>query len=179
MRTARFPSRSATAARVVGRVGKGTGFNAYPLRTTAQPYFATGATVRATGKNYKLALTQEHGALEGRGGDLTREATLDEYKARPGFREDDGHGRPHPAERLALHEPAAQRRSHQWGMVVDLNTCIGCSACMVACQAENNIPIVGKEQVIEGREMHWIRTDRYFASADEERSPIRRWSRSR
>jgi molybdopterin-containing oxidoreductase family iron-sulfur binding subunit len=151
---------------IVGRVGKGTGFNAYPLRTTAQPYFAVGAKVRVTGKNYKLALTQEHGALEGRGGDITREATIEEYKAEPAFAKTMGMDA-HIPPNVSLYSNPPLNDIHQWGMVVDLNTCIGCSACMVACQAENNIPIVGKDQVIEGREMHWIRTDRYFASVDE------------
>ncbi len=156
---------------VVGRVGQNTGFNAYPLRTTAQPYFAVGATAKATGKSYKLALTQEHWALEGRGGDLTREATVDEYRAHPDFAKTmgmDAHIPPNVSlySNPPLNTPASLD-PHAWGMVVDLNSCIGCSACMVACQSENNIPIVGKEQVAEGREMHWIRTDRYFASTDE------------
>ena len=160
---------------VVGRVGQGAGRNAYPLRTSAQPYFAVGATVKATGDSYKLALTQEHWALEGRGGDLTREATLDEYKADPDFAKTmgmDAHIPPNvslytnPPLSSPKHPDLMALEPHAWGMVVDLNTCIGCSACMVACQSENNIPIVGKEQVMEGREMHWIRTDRYFASTD-------------
>ena len=155
---------------VVGQVGAHTGFNAYPLRTTTSPYFVTGATAKATGKAYKLALTQEHWALEGRGSDLTREATLEEYKAKPDFAKKmgmDAHIPPNVS--LYTNPPLNKPESldpHAWGMVVDLNTCIGCSACMVACQSENNIPIVGKEQVAEGREMHWIRTDRYFASTD-------------
>jgi molybdopterin-containing oxidoreductase family iron-sulfur binding subunit len=163
----------------VGRVGATTGFNAYVLRTTAEPYIAVGAKLRLTGKSYKLATTQEHFALEGRGGDFTREATMSEYKAAPDFAKTmgmDAHIPPnislysHPP----LNNPANPAQaaahgwdSHGWGMVVDLNSCIGCSACMVACQSENNIPIVGKEQVINGREMHWIRADRYFASVDE------------
>jgi molybdopterin-containing oxidoreductase family iron-sulfur binding subunit len=156
---------------VVGRVGEKTGFNAYLLRTSASPYFATGATAKATGKSYKLALTQEHWALEGRGGDLTREATLDEYKAKPDFAKTMGMDAHIPPNVSLYSNPPLNKPDsvdpHAWGMVVDLNTCIGCSACMVACQSENNIPIVGKEQVAEGREMHWIRTDRYFASVDE------------
>jgi MoCo/4Fe-4S cofactor protein with predicted Tat translocation signal len=163
-----------------GRVGKEAGVDVYPLRTTAQPYFVTGAQVQVTGKTYKLALTQEHWAIEGRAGDLTREATLNDYKAKPDFAKTmgmDAHIPPNislyshpplnkpeptdPVEKLEVLDP------HAWGMVVDLNICTGCSACMVACQAENNIPIVGKEQVINGREMHWIRTDRYFVSTPE------------
>jgi len=172
---------------VVGRVGSTTGFNVYPLRTTAEPYFAVGAKLRLTGKYYKLVLTQEHYALEGRGGDLTREATISEYKAKPDFAKTmgmDAHIPPnislysHPElNNPELSKNPAKERGGQrvnpgwdstgWGMVVDMNSCTGCSACMVACQAENNIPIVGKEQVANGREMHWIRTDRYFASVDE------------
>jgi molybdopterin-containing oxidoreductase family iron-sulfur binding subunit len=151
---------------VTGRVGKGAGFNVYPLRTTGQPYFAVGAKVRVTGKNYKLALTQEHGALEGRGADITRQANVEEYKADPDFAKTSGMDA-HIPPNVSLYSNPPLNDIHQWGMVVDLNSCTGCSACMVACQAENNIPIVGKEQVIEGREMHWIRTDRYFASVDE------------
>ncbi len=142
------------------------GFNAYVLRTTATPYFVNGAKVTLTGKSYKLGVTQEHGTLEGRGPDITREATLDEFKAEPAFAKTmgmDGHI-PRDAS-LYKHPPLDD--IHQWAMTVDLNTCIGCSACMVACQAENNVPIVGKRQVIEGREMHWLRMDRYFASTDE------------
>ncbi len=142
------------------------GFNGYSLRTSQSPYYLTGAKIKVTGKTYRLAVTQEHGTLEGRGPDLTREATLDEFKAEPAFAKTmgmDGHNPPNAS--LYSHPPLND--IHQWGMTVDLNTCIGCSACMVACQSENNIPIVGKRQVIEGREMHWIRTDRYFAMMDE------------
>jgi molybdopterin-containing oxidoreductase family iron-sulfur binding subunit len=142
------------------------GFDAYTLRTTRTPYFATGAKVKKTGGTYKVAITQEHHALEGRGPDITREATLDEFKAEPDFAKGmgmDGHIPPDAS--LYSHPPLGD--VHQWAMTIDMNVCTGCSACMIACQAENNIPIVGKRQVIEGREMHWIRTDRYFASTDE------------
>jgi molybdopterin-containing oxidoreductase family iron-sulfur binding subunit len=172
---------------VVGRVGSGTGFNVYPLRTSSAPYFAVGAKLRLTSDVWKLALTQEHHALESRGGDLTREATISEYKSKPDFAKTmgmDAHIPPnvslysHPT----LNNPDLSKNpskdfegqrvnpgwdSTGWGMTVDLNSCTGCSACMVACQAENNIPIVGKHQVMNGREMHWIRTDRYFATLDE------------
>ena len=150
----------------VGRVGKGTGFNVYPLRTTATPYFALGASARATGATYKLAVTQEHGTLEGRGPDLTREATLEEFKHDPNFVKKTGMDA-HIPPNTSLYTNPALTDVHQWGMTVDMSLCTGCSACMVACQSENNIPIVGKEQVINGREMHWIRTDRYFASLSE------------
>ncbi len=151
---------------VVGRVGRNTGVDVYPLRTTANPYFITGASVRVTSESYQLAVTQEHGTLEGRAADITREATLDEFKADPTFAKHSGMDA-HTPPNVSLYSHPPLDDIHQWGMTVDLNTCIGCSACMVACQAENNIPIVGKEQVIFGREMHWIRTDRYFATTDE------------
>jgi molybdopterin-containing oxidoreductase family iron-sulfur binding subunit len=150
----------------IGRVGKATGFDAYKLRTTAAPYIAAGASVRVTGKEYQLGITQEHGVLEGRGADLTREASIDEYKEN---RENKAYFKKmgmdaHGEKNVSLYSNPPLGDIHAWGMTVDLNVCTGCSACMVACQAENNIPIVGKEQVINGREMHWIRTDRYFAS---------------
>ena len=164
-----------TAAGRVGTVGRTSenyvfgddmtsgGFNAYPLTTSAEPYIRVGAKVRAVGRHYRIAITQEHGALEGRGGDLVREGTLTQYKEKPEFSKTfgiDGH----IPENRSLYPPPPLNDIHQWGMTVDLNTCTGCGTCMVACQAENNIPIVGKRQVIDGREMHWIRADRYFAS---------------
>ncbi len=186
---------------VVGRVGRGTGdvgtgFNAYPLRTTKTPYVATGATVEVTpDETYEVAITQEHGTLEGRGADLTREANFEQYtkvaRAAEGSEErnffktrgDDGHIPPnislysHPPLSKPLKDgkiqPAAPGEEqvnevHAWGMNIDLNSCVGCSACMVACQSENNVPIVGKEQVIGNREMHWLRMDRYWASGSAE-----------
>ena len=156
---------------VTGRVGTGTGIDAYPLRTTATPYFALGATVKTTGRNRKLAITQEHGTLEGRGPDLTRQANLEDFRREPTFAKTSGMDAHIPPNKSLYTNPEL-KDLHQWGMSVDMSLCTGCSACMAACQAENNIPIVGKEQVINGREMHWIRTDRYFASlTDEENDP--------
>jgi MoCo/4Fe-4S cofactor protein with predicted Tat translocation signal len=139
------------------------GFNAYPLTTSAESYIRVGAKVRAVGRSYRLAVTQEHGSLEGRGADLLREGTVETYKANPEFAQTLGMDAHIPPNRsLYKHPPLGDEQ--QWGMTVDLNACVGCGTCMVACQAENNIPIVGKRQVIDGREMHWIRCDRYFAS---------------
>ena len=162
-----------------GRVGgSGVGFNAYPLMTTSQPYFVTGAKVRKTGREYALAVTQEHGSLEGRGPDLLREGTVADYEKNPEFAKTMGmdshahwktvNGKKVEVINPSLYSHPPLTNEHQWGMTLDLSACTGCSACMVACQAENNIPIVGKEQVIWGREMHWIRTDRYFASEGNE-----------
>ncbi len=143
-----------------GRVGKGVGHNAYPIRTTAGFHFAADAAVRKTGRKYKLAATQEHHSMEGR--PLVREATLEEYRKQPGAA-----AKPEP-NLFSLYQEHSYAQGNQWGMVIDLNACTGCNACVLACQAENNIPIVGKEQVRRGREMHWIRMDRYFAGAPDD-----------
>lgn len=136
-----------------GRVGTGAGFDAYALRTSEAMWSDGGLALRKTGERYPLASTQQHHAMAGR--DLVREATLADYRANPGFAHD-------PVVPLpTLYEPPAAK-GHQWGMAIDLNACIGCKACMTACQAENNIPVVGKEQVLRHRAMHWIRVDRYY-----------------
>jgi molybdopterin-containing oxidoreductase family iron-sulfur binding subunit len=139
------------------------GFNAYPLTTSAESYIRLGAKVRAVGRRYRLAITQEHGSLEGRGADLLREGTKDTFEKDPDFAKTLGMDSHIPPNR-SLYKHPGLTDEQQWGMTVDLNACIGCGTCMVSCQAENNIPIVGKRQVIDGREMHWIRCDRYFAS---------------
>jgi molybdopterin-containing oxidoreductase family iron-sulfur binding subunit len=148
----------------VGKVGQGTGFNAYALRTSVSPYYATGATMKLVKKaGYDLVQTQQHHSMEGR--NLVREGTAEDYAKNPAFAQKVGMDADIPPNiSLYLHPPL--NAPNQWGMVVDLNACIGCSACVVACQAENNIPIVGKDQVKRAREMHWIRIDRYYASAD-------------
>ena len=153
---------------MTGRVGTGTGYNAYPLRSSAAPYFAFAKSVKATGRRGTLAVTQQHWSMEGRA--VVREGTLETFKENPSFAKAMGLDEELPKggnPSLYTHPPLTAQE--QWGMVIDLNTCTGCNACVVACQAENNSPIVGKEQVINGREMHWMRIDRYFASTDEER----------
>jgi len=146
---------------VTGRVGLGSGVNAYALRTQDAPYFAVGAKVAKLARTYVVAHTQEHFNMEGRA--LVREATLAEFNADPGFvkkaDEEVPPGNPSLYAHPKLDAP------NQWGMAIDLNTCTGCAACVIACQAENNIPIVGKEQVSKGRFMHWMRNDRYFVSS--------------
>ncbi len=140
-----------------GRVGDGGGYSAYSLRNYDAPYFDTGVAISKTGRRYKLASTQDHSSMEGR--PIVRESTLEEYRDHPEF-----------APVLVEHPPLknlwkehSYDEGYQWGMAIDLNSCTGCNACTIACQSENNIPIVGKEQVAMGREMHWIRLDRYFA----------------
>lgn len=138
----------------VGRVGKGVGVDVAPLRRSTGMH-AAAATVTKAGRKIALARTQEHFAMEGRG--MVQEAELAEYLKEPEFVEK-------RRESLPLfslwNEPKYD--GHKWGMAIDLNVCIGCSACTIACQAENNIPIVGPANVTNSREMHWIRVDRYF-----------------
>jgi molybdopterin-containing oxidoreductase family iron-sulfur binding subunit len=157
------------------RVADGAGFNAYALRTAATPGFVTGVKVEKIAKTYPLAMTQEHNSMEGRG--LVREATLDKYHDDPAFVQEIGTDKDTPQGDLTGYQnfesayipPQLNDRTHNpdrpaWGMVIDLNSCVGCNTCTIACQAENNIPVVGKFQVIRGREMAWIRIDRYFAT---------------
>lgn len=154
-----------------GRIGKGVGYNAYLVRSSHAPYIAVGAKITNTGKLFPLATTQDHWAMEGR--PIIREANLEEYKKRPDFAKgmqmEEPSRMPHetPDGRLYPNplDKAKDTAVHWWGMSIDLNQCIGCSACMMACQSENNIPIVGKEQIRNNREMHWIRIDRYYTSA--------------
>ncbi|HTR99323.1 MAG TPA: TAT-variant-translocated molybdopterin oxidoreductase [Bacteroidota bacterium] len=137
-----------------GNVGTGAGVSAYTLRTSGAPWFAGGLGIRSTGRRAALAITQEHHAMEGR--HQVRSATRDEYLKNPAFaREED------PPGGGSLY-PRREYPGYAWGMTVDLHSCIGCNACVTACQAENNIPVVGKEQVLDSREMHWIRVDTYF-----------------
>jgi MoCo/4Fe-4S cofactor protein with predicted Tat translocation signal len=137
-----------------GRVGTSVGFDAGWIRPYAAPWIGAGLEIRKTGNRWPLAATQTHSSMEGR--DLVRVATLDEYQKNPKFAQADAVENP-----LSLYPPV-KYEGYAWGMAIDLNSCTGCGACVTACQAENNIAVVGKEQVIIGREMHWIRIDRYF-----------------
>ena len=145
-----------------GRVGNGVGHNAYPIRTSAGMGFCSGASIRKTGRRHVFASTQEHHSMEGR--PLVREATLGEYGRHPEFAKE---AVEHPP-LLSLYEEHSYDEGYQWGMSIDLNSCIGCNGCLVACQSENNIPVVGKQEVLNGREMHWIRLDRYYTGDPEE-----------
>ncbi len=155
-----------------GTVGTGAGFDVYPLRAAGALEWAAGAAVERTGRRYALALTQDHHAIDEIGmqerglrvASLVREGTLAEYLKHPEFAREMAEAPP-PA---PLFSETQYDGEHQWGMAIDLSACIGCGACTVACQAENNIAVVGKEQVARGREMHWIRVDRYFAGKAED-----------
>ena len=146
-----------------GRVGDKSGYNAYKLRTTKALHFGVGAKVSVTSDFAELATTQGHWAMEGR--PIVREANLQQFKDDPKFAE--GMNAEEPKDGGSLYpNPLDINKSelHQWGMSVDLNSCVGCNACVIACQSENNVPIVGKLLVSKSREMHWLRIDRYFAS---------------
>jgi len=145
--------------RQAGRVGTGVGFDAYALRTAKAHDLATDVKLTAAGRRYPLAQTQEHGTMEGRA--LVREATLEHYRQDPKFAADE-------TPLFSLWPEHEYKARPQWGMVIDLNACTGCNACAVACQSENNVPVVGKDQVRRGREMAWLRIDRYFTGAPEE-----------
>lgn len=145
-----------------GKVGTGAGFNAYTLRTSRAGWATPECGLKKTAERFALSTTQQHHRMEGR--DLVRTASLETFRQRLNFAQDQGRdqGASHPS----LYPPVAYE-GYAWGMVIDLNTCIGCNACVTACQAENNIPIVGKAQIALGREMHWIRVDHYSLGSDE------------
>ncbi|HEY3854763.1 MAG TPA: TAT-variant-translocated molybdopterin oxidoreductase [Verrucomicrobiae bacterium] len=152
-----------------GRVGTGAGFNAYKLRTSENLYYASGATLQDTGdKSYELAVTQSHWSMEGR--PVIREANFEQFKKNPTFAQHMKPEEPPVVEPLYPNpfDKSRQNAVNQWGMSIDLNRCVGCSACMVACQSENNIPVVGKEMVGKSREMYWIRLDRYYTGPVED-----------
>ena len=138
------------------------GFDAYPLRASSNLCFRSGVSVQALPKDpYVFARTQEHENMEGR--NIAREGTLAEFKEEPRFAAamDGEETKP-----VSIYPNPPLTGDLQWGLSIDLNSCIGCNACLVACRAENNVPVVGKDQVRRGRDMAWIRIDRWFASAD-------------
>jgi molybdopterin-containing oxidoreductase family iron-sulfur binding subunit len=163
-----------------GRIGSGVGFDTFRLRRSSAVGFDRGVTVAKLAGTYSLSATQNHGSMEGR--PLVRESTLAEYlsastshsaaaenshaaESPPASKPNDGaygvfEEEPH---HFSLWKEHTYEQGHQWGMTIDLNACIGCNACMTACQSENNVPVVGKIQVKKGREMHWLRVDRYFS----------------
>ncbi len=146
-----------------GRVGNGVGFNAFALRTSDALWHARGAAVRKVGRAMKLVVTQHHQSIEGR--HLLRVAARNDFLKDPKMIRELTHV---PPEDETLYRPQDHPyKNYAWGMAIDLSTCIGCNACVIACVAENNIPVVGKGEVARGREMHWIRIDRYYEGAVE------------
>lgn len=163
------------------------GSDAYRLRTSDAPGFSSGLKVRKTGERYPLATTQDHWAIDTTGRteisgttnaeghvenaralDLVREGTLAEYEKHSDFAQH----RTHVPPLKSLWEERDYKDGYQWGMAIDLSKCVGCNACTVACQSENNIPVVGRDQVRRNREMHWLRIDRYFVGSDPETAAV-------
>ena len=169
-----------------GRIGNDVGFNVYPLRDSTNPSFILNGSIKVLNETYPLASTQDHHGLEddkyaapgfddlankeaqSRIPELVKQSTLDYYKDNPDWVQ----------KKVEQHKPDKKRswadhsmynpdwdysKGPQWGMSIDLTSCTSCNACSIACQSENNIPVVGKQQVMNGREMHWIRIDNYFA----------------
>ncbi len=139
-----------------GRVGTGAGFNAYSIRTSDAPWSGSGLELHKTNERSAIVTTQLHHNVEGR--DLVRSVLFEEYRNHEG----PSKAQTAEANRAPSLYPQREYKDHAWGMSIDLNSCIGCNACVIACQSENNIPVVGKSQVGAGREMHWIRVDRYY-----------------
>ena len=150
-----------------GRVGTGTGYNAYGVRAAASPYITSGK-VALTNESMPIAVTQGHFSMDGR--EPVKAATLEEFIKNRNFAHEDPAEEPQdqPDHVESLYPDYRYSQGNQfyhqyaWGMAIDLNSCVGCQTCAVACQAENNIPIVGKEQVQRGREMQWLRIDAYY-----------------
>jgi molybdopterin-containing oxidoreductase family iron-sulfur binding subunit len=147
-----------------GRIGSGVGTDVYPLRTSGAMWHAVAATLRPTGQTRALALTQTHHAMEGR--NVVRAGTLDEFLEHPEHPPFMAAGHHNPEAEASIY-PEYQYDGYKWGMVINQSACIGCNACVVACQAENNIPVVGREQVLMSREMHWLRIDHYYEGEPE------------
>ena len=146
-----------------GRIGTGTGFDVYPMRTSQALWFADGAKLTATGETYNLASTQGYQTMETPDGSerpQVQERSLEEYKKEPNFAKEG-----EPPKELTLYKPELfeyEKETYAWGMAIDLNSCVGCNNCILACQSENNIAVVGREQALKGRHMHWIRVDAYY-----------------
>lgn len=160
-----------------GRIGTGAGYNAYTLRTIEpngldNSYVISAVKLKKTNNpGYQFASTQDHQSMEGR--NIVRELPVKLYEENAGYDEE---GRSfvgkmgmdeHIPANVGFYNSAPLDSMHQWGMAIDLNTCTGCNACVVACQSENNIPIVGRDQVRRGRAMHWMRIDRYYTTISE------------
>ncbi len=155
-----------------GRVGREVGFNANLIRASDAPWFTAGFSIAPTGKRHKHASTQEHGTIDDKGVNaehqnsrpVYREVSIEEYQKNPKAIEEMSE----IPELQSIYPERVYDQGYQWGMAIDLTACTGCNACVVACQAENNIPVVGKEQVTRGREMHWIRMDRYYVGPEDD-----------
>jgi MoCo/4Fe-4S cofactor protein with predicted Tat translocation signal len=148
-----------------GYTGTNKGFNANAVRFSSALWVAAGGKISKTGAEYPMACTQYHFNMEGR--KILSSGTLEEYKKNPGFAHE---GDEIPPKSNTLYQEFAYP-GYAWGMAIDLTKCNGCNACVVACVSENNIPVVGKDQVMRGREMHWIRIDRYYKAETSTNDP--------
>lgn len=153
--------------RIANFDNKPVGFNFYPLRTTASANIAVGAKVAAVGGKYDFACSQDHWSLQGR--PIVRELNASQMSEAAKVVKGMDFPEPPGGNQSLYANPLDWKRdeTHQWGMAIDLSTCVGCNACVIACQSENNIPVVGKEQVRKGREMLWLRIDRYYTGSPE------------
>jgi Fe-S-cluster-containing dehydrogenase component len=140
----------------MGKIANLIGFDANRVRTAVSPWTAAGISITKTGDTYQLFSTQEHHQMEGR--DIVRSGTYADFKANEKLFEHEEHA----GTAKTIYPDEHKTPVNSWGMSIDLNSCTGCNACTIACVAENNIPVVGKEMIGMGREMHWIRVDRYF-----------------
>jgi MoCo/4Fe-4S cofactor protein with predicted Tat translocation signal len=156
--------------RRAGRVGTGAGFDANRIRTSDAPWFGSGLEIAKTGDTQMLACAQDHWSIDHHAEErhIVRTVTVEEYAQEPEVVKEQSEV---PPRDMTLY-PNYKYGGHAWGMSIDLNSCTGCSACVIACQAENNIPVVGREQVAKGREMHWLRVDRYFSGQPEHSETI-------
>jgi molybdopterin-containing oxidoreductase family iron-sulfur binding subunit len=148
-----------------GKIANGTGFNTYPFRRSDAMHGGAGAQIKITPEIYPVACTQEHQSLNpkdvGERG-IIRAASFAEFRKNPDYAKDPHHAEPGFEHAPDSMYPAFEYKGHAWAMVIDTSVCTGCNGCVIACQAENNIAIVGKEEVVREREMHWLRIDRYF-----------------
>jgi molybdopterin-containing oxidoreductase family iron-sulfur binding subunit len=155
-----------------GKTADNIGWNAYPLVSMVNgllSYSATAEILKTADEDYVFAATQSHHTMMGRA--IVKETTLEEYKKNPNAGNEEElfevkvgkEITKKPANEVTLWDEH-ELGNHHWGMSIDLNSCIGCGACVVACTAENNVPMVGKDEVMRSREMHWMRIDRYYSS---------------
>jgi MoCo/4Fe-4S cofactor protein with predicted Tat translocation signal len=146
-----------------GRVGQGVGVDVQPIRASATPWLRSGGSIAKENVRYGMGCTQDHWKMEdATDRHLLRTTSFEEFKANPEFA------------KIAIEQgpqgsmyPEHPYNGNKWGMSIDLSACIGCNACVTACQSENNIAVVGKDQIMRGREMHWLRIDRYYEGESE------------
>src|SRR3954465_34724 len=157
-----------------GRFGTDAGWNTYTLRTSNAPDIATGKITKSSESSHLFGAVHLHHNIEGRG--TVRVATVEEFAKNPRYAHNEEEFGEEPSKDFTIYHqqeykyqpnPETNTLGYAWGMAIDMNSCIGCNTCMVACQAENNIAVVGRDEVIRGREMHWIRVDNYFTGDGE------------